>query len=515
MGNTNAAVDGKIEGQLDRALSLPFTGRARLRTLLSYCCSLAAVVVCTWFAFHLRFNVASAGFLYLIVVVVAAVYGGFWQATVASVVAVNCLNYFFIPPTLTFSVGDAKNWVALGAFEFTALVVSRLSHRAQMRAAEAIAERHDSERLYQLSQRILLLDRSGDPGALIPSLFRDVFGFSGVVLFDALSATTHITGDSLPEAEQRARRAYYSDSAEFDANTNTWFCAVRLGARPVGGLALCGRKLTPLVATALASLSAITIERARSLEKEYHAEAARQVEQLRTAVLDALAHEVKTPLTVISTASSGLLAAGGLSEAQLELVTLILDQGKELTDLADRLLGAARLDRAEFKPRREPLLLSGLVKDVVECVEDQQSRRRFRISFPDDETAVSADRRLIERALAQLIDNAIKYSVPGSPIDIKLAVADSEVIVTVRDRGLLIAPAERERIFERFYRAPGTEQRPTGTGLGLSIVRRIVGAHGGRVWAESDLEHGTAFSLTLPAAANAPQAPAEREKFSA
>ena len=129
------------------------------------------------------------------------------------------------------------------------------------------------------------------------------------------------------------------------------------------------------------------------------------------------------------------------------MVSLIDEQGKELTGLADRLLGAARLDQAEFKPKLESLLLSELVRDTIEAVEDQKCRARFRISAPDHEAPVLADRKLIRGALAQLIDNAIKYSVPGSPIDVEIASANSEAIVTVRDHGLVIAPADRQRIF--------------------------------------------------------------------
>lgn len=482
-------------------LSLSLKVRPYFGALLSQCYSLAAVALCTWVAFRLRFNAASIGFLYLVVVVVSAVHGGSRQATVTSIAGVICLDYFFFPPILTFNIDDPRDWLALGSFEVTALIISRLSHRAQVQATQAIAGRQDSERLYQISQRILVLDRSRDPSTSITSLIREVFGLSAVVLFDALSATTHASGNSSPDIEQRARNAYFRNSDEFDIDANTWFCALRLATRPVGGLALCGCNLRRLVAAAIASLSAVALERARSFEKECHAEAARQIEQLRTAVLDALAHEFKTPLTVISTASSGLLAAGGLSDAQAELIALIDDQGKGLNDLANRLLRAAQLDGAEFQPKRERLLLSNVVNDTIETLEEHQCRGRFRISIPDHENPILADRKLIQTALAQLIDNAIKYSDPGSPIDVELVVADSEAIVTVRDRGLVISPADRERIFERFYRAAGDEQRPAGTGLGLSIVRRIVDAHRGRVWAESDPKGGTAFFLALPTAA--------------
>jgi len=501
MDATNPIPGERIdERQPGEPLRPAFSSRAMFRAVLSYGGFLAAVAVCTWLGFRLHFTPASIGFVYLILVVFAAAYGGFRRATVTSIAAVTCLDYFFFPPILSFTISDPQNWLALGAFEFTALIVSRLSYRAQVRAAEAIAGQRDSERLYEISRQILLLDRSRDPGALIPTLIRESFELRAVVLFDAVSANTHGSGNCSEEDKQGARHAYFVNSDRFGPEKSTCCCALRLGARPVGGLALSGRKFTPVVAHALASVCAIAMERARSFEQEYSAEAARQLEQLRAAVLDALAHEIKTPLTVITTASSGLLAAGALSETQTDLVALIDDQAKELTDLASRLLGAARLDRADFKPRREAVFLSNLVKDTIGDVEDPESRSRVHISVPDHETPVLADRKLMGSAFAQILDNAIKYSKPGSPIDVELAVAVPEVIVAVRDHGLVIAPADRQRIFERFYRAPGVEQGPAGTGLGLSIVRRVVDAHNGRVWAESSPEHGTAFYIALPVA---------------
>jgi two-component system sensor histidine kinase KdpD len=247
------------------------------------------------------------------------------------------------------------------------------------------------------------------------------------------------------------------------------------------------------------------LERARSLEREFRAEAARQSEQLRTAVLDALGHEFKTPLSVIRTSSSGLLVVGGLSETQTELVSLIDEQAKELNDRASRLLTAARLDTTDFKPQREPLLFSREVKAAIQACEQPQCRKRFRIQVPTSETPVLADSKLIRSALAQLVDNAIKYSTPGSLIDVGVETRDTEALMTMRNRGLVIAPADRERIFERFYRAPEAQRGSAGTGLGLSIVKRIVEAHHGRVWVESNVEHGTVFSLALPTAPRKPQ----------
>ena len=489
MGATNAARLVTHEGA---RLNVGFT---TVVPLLPCLLSLAGVCGCTWVCFHLGQPLASVGFLYLVFVVLAAVYGGFWQATLLSVISVACLDYFFDDPIFSFSVGRVSNWVELGVFEFTALVITQLSNRAQLRALEAVSERRETTRLYKTARRILLWDNRSDPGDLVASVIREVFELRGVVLFDGLSNSIHKCGDTGAEAEERCR---HLNEDTFAGAENYSYCVLRLGEQAVGGLALYGTEMTQLTATALASLGAIALERARALEKQNYAEAARQAEQLRTAVLDALAHKFKTPLTVIRTANSGLPAAGDLSELQTELVSLIDQEARKLNDLAARLLGAPNLDSTEFAPQPEPLLLSRLMKAAIEELEPLTDHERFQVSVPAHEPAVFADRELILTALAQLIDNALKYSVPASPIDVGLAVAETAVVLTVRNRGLVVGPADRERIFERFYRAPGAQHCAPGTGLGLSIVKTIAEDHQGKVWAEGEAGYGTRFSLSLP-----------------
>src|SRR5262249_2122091 len=141
---------------------------------------------------------------------------------------------------------------------------------------------------------------------------------------------------------------------------------------------------------------------------------------------------------------------------------------------------------------------------AIHSLDASPCQARCRVHSPADETPVWADRQLIVTALAHLVDNALKYSVPDSPIDIEVVGGDAEVTMTVRNQGLVIAPADRERIFERFYRAAGTAQLSAGTGLGLAIVKRIVAAHHGRVWAESNMDAGMAFSIALPVAPRRP-----------
>lgn len=475
-------------------------GRNRVASDL-FCCglALAGVAACTWVSFRLEQGFAFTGFFYLIFVVLTAMYGGFWQATVVSVAANICLNYFFVPPIFSLSNSPA-NWVSLGAFEFTALVISRLSDRAHRRTLEAESLYAEMERLYRTSRRILLLDSSARPGDAIASSIRETFGLEGVWLFDEHSVTEYQSGACAPDAEQRTRNAYLVNADTFDAATTTWYCVLSIGVRPVGGIALAGAEMSESAATALASLSAMALERARVLQKEFHAQADRQTEQLRASVLDALAHQFKTPLAVARTASSGLLALGGLSELQAEFVGVIDRQAEKLDDLASRLLTAAGIESAEFQPQQAPLLFSSLASEAIGKVEGWADRERVRVLVPGGEQPVLADRELMLTSVIQLLDNAVKYSDPGSPIDLTFAVRRDQVALTVKSEGLVLAKCDRERIFERFYRAPETRHLPTGTGLGLSIVRKIVESHRGHVWAEGVEGYGTAVSISLPIA---------------
>jgi len=478
--------------------------RIRQSSFLDSLFCLAGVAASTWVLFRLHQNLASVGFVYLVFVVLAAVRGGFWQATVVSVISVACLDYFFNPPIFSLSVERVSNWVELGAFEFTSLVVSRLSNQARIRAMEAVAERRETTRLYELARQILLIDRYEDTSNQVAALVRSVFDLRRVVLFDAISSVVRESGNAMPDRRRRSlvkgtRDSYFADTDAFMQGERTWFCVLRLGLRPVGALALCGTEMNELNARAVASLCAISLERARALEKQNRAEAERQAEKLRTAVLDALAHKVKTPLTVIRTAVSGLPAAGDLSALQMEMVSLIDQEARSLNELAHRLVGTPELDSSEFAPQPEPVLLSRMVRIAIDELDDSSDRGRFRFSLTPNEPPVLADRELILTAIAQLVENAVKYSLSGSPIEVAVAAKDSRVLLTMRTRGLVVAPEDRERIFDRFYRAPGARQHANGTGLGLSIVKSIASDHRGHVWADGEPNYGTTFSLALPA----------------
>jgi two-component system sensor histidine kinase KdpD len=496
-------VAGPVAGQNVGARENGRTGyweaaRSRLGILRGCLAGLSAVALVTFFALRLNLNLSTSGSLYFLIVVMVSVLWGFWEASVTSLIAVSCLNYFFVPPVFTWTVSDPQNWVALAAFEITALTVSRLSTRAQDEARAEARQRVEVQKLYELSRRILLLDRRRTIGPQIVSLIHEIFGTESVALFDANLARVDAIGFQADDLEQLARSAYFQDSTLQGAGAHTWAHALRLGSKPAGAIALSGPQVGRLTIVPIASLAAIALERARSFEKESGAEAARQTEQLRTAVLDALAHSVKTPLTAILTASSGLLEAGRLSTDDAELAALIDEQAEHLNRLTSELLQMARIDGAEVRLRWERVGVLTLVENVLARYREQLQDRHVAVAESASDLEVYGDRKILAAALEQFIDNASKYSTPGSPISVTAEEDLGEIVIAVHNEGPPIQAADRERIFERFYRAEESRHRASGTGLGLSIAKKAAEAHGGRTWVVSEEATGTTFFFALP-----------------
>jgi two-component system sensor histidine kinase KdpD len=455
-----------------------------------------SVLVVSLGSFQLHFTLPVTGFELFLIIVIAALRLGFWQATVTSVVAVICLDFFFTEPLFSLKT-DAAGLMGLGAFESAALVVSRLSAQVQLQAQIARQQRNNMERLYQLARNVLLVNRHEPVGPQIAAFIHQAIGVEAVALFDASTLQVCAAGKTEPMLGETARNAWLMDRNEDNLPGHMWSRVLRLGHKGTGAIALRADHLSPIVADAIASLAAIALERSRSLEKETRAEAGRQSEQLRTAVLDALAHAFKTPLTTILAASSGLLEGGTLTPQQTELISLIDDQSVVLNNLTTRLLQTARLEGAEIHLRQEECTLGELIDDVVEAFEPQFRSRPAHILVADTEVPVSGDCPLIVTALRQLIDNAIKYSDPHTGITIAAESSLDEILISVHNEGPAIRPEDRDRIFDRFYRSPGTEHRAAGTGLGLSIARKIAEAHQGRVWAGTG-SAGATFYFALP-----------------
>jgi two-component system sensor histidine kinase KdpD len=296
-----------------------------------------------------------------------------------------------------------------------------------------------------------------------------------------------------------AQNVYYFESSDDDPAIGLGRRVVRLGTVPVGSLVVRG-ETGPLTNNAIASLIAITFDRYRAFANESRIETERRTEQLRSTVLDSLAHAYKTPLTAIRAASTGLGEMGRLSPGQAELVALIDEETSVLANLTTRLLTTARLDAGEVKIHATPVAVAPMIEEIVASLRDRLASMKVVIDLDDDEMVVNCDRQLMVMLLTQYIDNACKYSIYGTAITIRVAQLNAEAIFSVHSFGPVIPISDRERIFNRYYRSAKHSNKASGTGIGLSVAKRVAQIHGGYVWVTSDENRGTTFFAAIPLA---------------
>ncbi len=346
-----------------------------------------------------------------------------------------------------------------------------------------------------------MMDRRKEAGAQLAKLIADTFEVDAVALWDAREVRMDKVGSVIiPDDEVRA--TYFHELYENDLVSRKFKRVLRLGTRPVGALCIEGSssksQLDPRSVDAIASLAAIALERAHSFIAESNAEAAKRSEQLRSTVLDGLAHAFKTPLATIQSASSGLLEINRLEYAERELVSLIDEEATRLAKLTNQVLQTAKLDEGQLEVDHERVYLDRLFEFCREEAALTLTGHPLRIIDETLGSHVWADPRLLQMALLQMLDNASKYASPASPITLRVISTDTEVAFSVQNEGSYIAPEERLRIFQRFYRSPGSQHKASGTGIGLSVTKQIAEAHRGRVWVESDPETSTTFFFALP-----------------
>jgi two-component system sensor histidine kinase KdpD len=470
-----------------------------LRTGLRAIPGTLLVGLATFTCYWLGLSLTVTGFLFLIVVVLQSLLGDFIASALVSIVADLCLNFFFVPPIFSFRVTDSSDIWALIAFLVTGLVITRLVTQVRKEAQESELKRHEMKLLYELTQRLLALDPDDAVIAKAVGLFREVFSVQAVCLYDGTSADTYSVGAPLNDLAVRTRAAYISHQDSDDTVSKVVVRCLRATGNITGAIGFDGLGDAEVTAGPLAALAAAMLERAHIFRDASYVAAAGQAEVFRGAILDALAHEFKTPLATIVTAAGGLRATGGLRPEQLELAETAEIEASLLGQLTSRLLRIARLDHEEVRPQLELTDVAELLSQLA----DQYSKRTERqISLINDgaSTEVLADAELLRLALRQLVDNACKYSPAGSAIQVAIKQHLGSVTIHVWNSGSFVPSSERGRIFERFYRGSEASLLAPGSGLGLYVARKIVQAHGGDLNLEPDIKEGTSFRLILPIA---------------
>jgi len=471
------------------------------QTLLRFTGVLAAVAAVTAIDFSLiHVNSATAAFTFLVLILGLATRVGLRESITASCASMLAYNFFFLPPIGTLTIADPQNWVALFAFLATAITASQLSSSARRRAEEASAREQELQRMYDFSRALILGHDDRSLANQITHHIAQSFGIESVWFYDRYTDFISRSETIQTPFEDSLLRDIASTGKIWrDASQSALIVPVRLGGACLGSLGVAGREtLSEIALQAITQLVAIAMERARMQQAATLIEATRQNEQLKSTLLDALAHEFKTPLTSVKAATTTLLSWRKLDEMEQELITVIDEEADRMTILVSDAIELARIGTAPVTLQRELCSPEQLVCSALADMRTLLEGRDIELNIAPDLPVMDVDQKLSELVLRQILGNALKYSSPGSRIHVMANNQEPYVEFQVTNTGSFIPRAEQNLIFDKFYRAAQVRNRIPGTGMGLSISREIVEAQGGRIWVNSEEGTGTHFSFTLP-----------------
>jgi two-component system sensor histidine kinase KdpD len=421
--------------------------------------------------------ILGLGSLYLFAVVPIAIAWGLAYAILASILSFLAFNFFFLPPLYTFTLAETSNWVALAVYLVTAIVVSELAARARRRAAEA-EQRGREEALLADVATAFLQGRA---------TISDLEGLEGRIaeILKAESARIELG----PQREPPPGESPFELKA---GGNRVGTLYLREGAEPS---LVIRRRFLP----ALASLLAVAVERERLAREAVEAEALRRSDTIKTAVLQAVSHDLRSPLTAVVTAvetlrSPSLRLQPDDREALLD--TIATEAGR-LGRLVRDLLDLSRLQAGAARSNREIWTVDELVGQALADL--GPDGERVRVTLPTDLPPVATDAAQLRRVLANLIENALKFSPEQERVTVRATATRKEVIVRVVDCGPGIDQSKLDQVFEPFWRAD-TTGRVGGSGVGLAIAKGFTEANGGRIWAESRPGQGACFAVALPLA---------------
>lgn len=436
------------------------------------------VAVCTGAVYPLKqlTSVSSLGVVYLLGVVVVSTFWGLRLGVAMSVLSAAAFNFFHLPPVGRFTIADSRNWVALGTFLVAAVAASSVSEVARLRAVEADRRRAEADLTAEMAQ--LLLARSGVSDALA------LIGQRLAVMFELPWASL-----SLDEVSGDARREAIALFAG-ERRLGTLVIPAELPAGLVG-------RLRERVVPAIAAVLAVAMERERLVAEAVQTEGLKRSEAIKTAILRAVSHDLRSPVMAIMAAGAAVRAPELALAERDELGTLVVEEGARLSRLIEDLLDLSKLEAHGAMPCPAECSVEELIDAALAA---QPADSTFEVHIEADVRSVRADFAQAERAMANLLENARRFS-GGKPVIIQARAIGRSVTIRVVDRGPGIPAADQERIFEPFYRGSpgGGDGAHVGSGLGLAIAKGFIEANGGRIWVESTPGRGSSFAISLPA----------------
>jgi two-component system sensor histidine kinase KdpD len=450
----------------------------RSRTLPAYLWAVTAVTAATAVAWLMSpwFAVSDLIMVYLLGVVLVAMRHGRAPSLLASLLSVGAFNFFFVPPHFTFAVAEIRYAITFLVMFVVAVAIGGLTARMRAQAEGARQRERHMAALYAMSRDLASARGVEGITKIAARHVGDLFESEVVVLLPSAAGEQDGAGLYLPLQASRGTIGV-------------------IGIKAGNGRSVDGqrRDLEPFV-----DQIALAIERAQLADE---AEAARirvEAERLRSTLLSSVSHDLRTPLATITGAASTLLESGEHLDAgtRHELLECVHEEAERLGRLVQNLLQMTRIESGPLQLRAEWHSIEEVIGAALARVEKRLGRRQVDTDVPPELPLVPIDDVLIEQVLVNLLENAIKYTPPGSPLVVTAAASDQAMRVEVADRGPGLPPGEEEQIFAKFYRGRGSPGRSSG--LGLAICEGIVRAHGGRIWAQTRAEGGSAFSFTLP-----------------
>jgi two-component system sensor histidine kinase KdpD len=442
----------------------------------------------------------TAGMIFLVLVVWTATQAGIWLSLYCALLCTLTFDYFFLPPVHTFNLAGAPEWVAIFSFVACSLAAGRVAERARRQAQQAEQRRADVERLYTLSQEMMLIDDVTGLMSQLPGMIHRIFALDAVALYARESGQFFASASDLPLSLQASLSAIGPGQSTVEIVPGEIAAMpLMLGMRQVGTLGWKPDTLAREVMSAVTAQVAIALARAIATETSTRLEAARESERLRTALIDSLTHELRTPLTSIRAAATTLVQGEGLDDAaRLDLAAIVDEESMRLDALIGEAVEMAEIDANVVQVNLVAMTTRALLEQAVEKLKSALAKHQVVLAVEEPDTAALFDPQLLGRVFRHLLENAARYAPVGTRIVLRARHAEGRAEFAVEDDGPGIDPADLPLIFEKFYRGKKSGAKGNGTGMGLAIARAIMTAHGGGIEAASAPGHGTTMRFWVP-----------------
>jgi two-component system sensor histidine kinase KdpD len=465
-----------------------------LRCVTSAGLSVAVVVGATYVPHVIHTTVAL---LLVLLILGLSIQWGWMEALTASLAGGLAFDYFFLPPR---DLEASEHWVTLGAFLLTAILTGQLAARANRYRSVAERRRDEIASLYRLSDVFLDTENAEGPLDRIPGEIVEIFGVRAAALFEQQGGRIFRSGSaahSIPDGQLHEVAA--TGNPLIDNPPECCVVPVRQTGNLAGSLGITGA-LPQSVAEAIAERIGVALARAYAARESMAAELARRSENLKSAVLDALAHEIKGPLATVKVSVTTLLSEqAGNATQQRELLTIIDEEANRIERWIDSATQISRSEAGELRVTKKANSIGKVAAHAMEGLGPLVNGRPMEIRIPESLPNVDFDAGLIEKVIRLLLDNALRYSPAGSAIGVSAEFTGAEVVLSVADCGCGISEDEKTRIFEQHYRGSAAKQGIPGTGLGLASAKCIMEAHSGEIWVTGSPGCGSVFHISLPA----------------